>query len=137
MSEFVRILDAAQVGDAKAQDDLLPSVYNELRQLAARKMAHESGTQTLLPLFDALCVWRAPRFHDLKEVEARLTAPPFKSLIHSLFQRLSGFSRKRRIVWWENRCWFFVKQNQTRPGVPRLCGQLGDRVPRPRMKRVL
>jgi RNA polymerase sigma factor (TIGR02999 family) len=49
MSEFTRILNAAQVGDAKAQDDLLPLVYNELRKLAARKMAHESGTQTLQP----------------------------------------------------------------------------------------
>jgi RNA polymerase sigma factor (TIGR02999 family) len=49
MSEFTRILNAAQVGDAKAQDDLLPLVYNELRQLAARKMAGESGTQTLQP----------------------------------------------------------------------------------------
>ena len=49
MSEFTRILNAAQVGDAKAQDDLLPLVYHELRQLAARKMAHESGMQTLQP----------------------------------------------------------------------------------------
>jgi len=49
MSEFTRILNAAQVGDAKAQDNLLPLVYNELRHLAARKMAHESGTQTLQP----------------------------------------------------------------------------------------
>ena len=49
MSEFTRILNAAQGGDAKAQDDLLPLVYNELRQLAALKMAHESGTQTLQP----------------------------------------------------------------------------------------
>ena len=49
MSEFTRILNAAQVGDAKAQDDLLPLVYHELRQLAARKMAQESGTQTLQP----------------------------------------------------------------------------------------
>src|SRR6188508_1430206 len=49
MSEFTRILSAAQGGDAKAQDDLLPLVYNELRHLAARKMAHEPGTQTLQP----------------------------------------------------------------------------------------
>lgn len=47
MSEFTGILDAAQVGDAKAQDELLPLVYHELRRLAARKLAHESGTQTL------------------------------------------------------------------------------------------
>ena len=49
MSEFTRILNAAQVGDPKAQDDLLPLVYHELRQLAARKMAREVGTQTLQP----------------------------------------------------------------------------------------
>jgi RNA polymerase sigma factor (TIGR02999 family) len=49
MSEFTRILNAAQVGDAKAQDDLLPLVYNELRQLAARKMTRESCDQTLQP----------------------------------------------------------------------------------------
>jgi RNA polymerase sigma factor (TIGR02999 family) len=49
MSEFTRLLNAAQVGDAKAQDDLLPLVYNELRRLAARKMAREPGTQTLQP----------------------------------------------------------------------------------------
>ena len=49
MSEFTRILNAAQIGDEKAQDDLLPLVYNELRQLAARKMTQESGTQTLQP----------------------------------------------------------------------------------------
>src|SRR6185369_416604 len=49
MSEFTRILNAAQVGDPKAQDDLLHLVYNDLRHLAARKMAQESGTQTLQP----------------------------------------------------------------------------------------
>jgi hypothetical protein len=49
MSEFTRSLNAAQVGDARAQDDLLPLVYHELRQLAARKLARESGTQTLQP----------------------------------------------------------------------------------------
>ncbi len=49
MTEFTRILNAAQVGDAKAHDDLLPLVYHELRQFAARKLAHESGTQTLQP----------------------------------------------------------------------------------------
>ena len=49
MSEFTRILNAAQVGDTRAQDDLLPLVYHEVRQLAARKLAHESGTQTLQP----------------------------------------------------------------------------------------
>ena len=34
-------------GDAHAASDLLPVVYEELRILAARKMAHESPGQTL------------------------------------------------------------------------------------------
>ena len=49
ISEFTRILNAVQDGNAKAQDDLLPLVYNELRQLASRKMAHEPDPQTLQP----------------------------------------------------------------------------------------
>src|SRR5678815_1729996 len=49
MSDFTRLLSAAQSGDVNAQGDLLPLVYDELRKLAACKMAHESGTQTLQP----------------------------------------------------------------------------------------
>jgi RNA polymerase sigma factor (TIGR02999 family) len=49
MSELTKILDAATKGDTNAADRLLPLVYDELRQLAARKMAQESGTQTLQP----------------------------------------------------------------------------------------
>jgi RNA polymerase sigma factor (TIGR02999 family) len=49
MSELTHILNAAAQGDSNAADRLLPLVYNELRQLAARKMAYESGTQTLQP----------------------------------------------------------------------------------------
>ena len=47
MSEVTRILDAARQGDPKAAQDLLPLVYNELRKLAACKMAHECPGQTL------------------------------------------------------------------------------------------
>jgi RNA polymerase sigma factor (TIGR02999 family) len=49
MSELTKILDAATKGDSNAASKLLPLVYDELRQLAARKMAQESGTQTLQP----------------------------------------------------------------------------------------
>src|SRR5262245_31830033 len=49
MSEVTRILDRVQQGDPKAAAELLPLVYDELRRLAARKMAHESGAQTLQP----------------------------------------------------------------------------------------
>jgi RNA polymerase sigma factor (TIGR02999 family) len=47
MSEMTRILDALQQGDPKAAADLMPLVYDELRKLAAHKMAQERPGQTL------------------------------------------------------------------------------------------
>jgi len=47
MSDVTRILNAIEKGDAKAADELLPLVYEELRLLAARKMSHELPGQTL------------------------------------------------------------------------------------------
>jgi len=49
MSDVTRILEAAQRGDQNAADQLLPLVYEELRQLAAAKMARELCGQTLQP----------------------------------------------------------------------------------------
>ena len=47
MSEVTRILESAAQGDAKAAEQLLPLVYEELRKLAAARMAHEAPGQTL------------------------------------------------------------------------------------------
>jgi len=47
MNEVTRILNAIERGDVKATDELLPVVYEELRLLAAQKLAHESPGQTL------------------------------------------------------------------------------------------
>ena len=41
MSDVTRILTAIEQGDAKASDELLPLVYNELRRIAADKMSAE------------------------------------------------------------------------------------------------
>src|SRR5438034_1513910 len=49
MSDVTRILDRAAQGDPKAADELLPLVYDELRKLAAHKMANEAPGQTLQP----------------------------------------------------------------------------------------
>jgi RNA polymerase sigma factor (TIGR02999 family) len=49
MSELTQILNALAQGDSHAADQLLPLVYEELRQLAAQKMAHEKTGQTLQP----------------------------------------------------------------------------------------
>lgn len=47
MSDVTRILNAIERGDAKATDELLPLVYEQLRLLAAQKLSHEAPGQTL------------------------------------------------------------------------------------------
>jgi RNA polymerase sigma factor (TIGR02999 family) len=47
MSEVTRILSALEQGDAQVADQLLPLVYDELRKLAADRMAQEKPGQTL------------------------------------------------------------------------------------------
>src|SRR4051794_31065992 len=47
MSEVSRILSALEQGDPHAAAQLLPLVYEELRKLAAQKLAHEAPGQTL------------------------------------------------------------------------------------------
>jgi RNA polymerase sigma factor (TIGR02999 family) len=49
MTDITHILEAAQQGDPKAAEELLPLVYTELRKLAAAKMARELPGQTLQP----------------------------------------------------------------------------------------
>src|SRR5438309_2792478 len=49
MSDVTRLLDAAAAGDRRAAVDLLPLVYDELRKLAAARMAAESPDHTLQP----------------------------------------------------------------------------------------
>jgi RNA polymerase sigma factor (TIGR02999 family) len=47
MSEVTRILCAIEQGDPSAAAQLLPLVYDELRRLAAQRLAHEKPGQTL------------------------------------------------------------------------------------------
>jgi RNA polymerase sigma factor (TIGR02999 family) len=47
MSDVTRILSAIEQGDSHAAEQLLPLVYEELRQLAAQKLAQENPGQTL------------------------------------------------------------------------------------------
>src|SRR5215472_3408272 len=49
MNEVTRILSAVEQGDSHAANQLLPLVYDELRKLAAQKMAQEAPGQTLQP----------------------------------------------------------------------------------------
>jgi RNA polymerase sigma factor (TIGR02999 family) len=49
MSDVTHILSAVERGDPRAGEQLLPLVYEELRQLAAQKLAQEKPGQTLQP----------------------------------------------------------------------------------------
>ena len=49
MSDVTRILERAHQGDPRAAEELLPLVYEELRTLAAQRMAQEAAGQTLQP----------------------------------------------------------------------------------------
>ncbi len=49
MSDVTRLLDAAAAGNRQAGADLLPLVYEELRKLAAARLAAESPDHTLQP----------------------------------------------------------------------------------------
>ena len=49
MDAITQVLNAIDQGDPNAAEQLLPLVYEELRQLAAQKLAHEKPGQTLQP----------------------------------------------------------------------------------------
>src|SRR5262245_57880666 len=49
MADVTQILNAIEHGDSHAADELLPLVYEELRKLAAARMAEEKTGQTLQP----------------------------------------------------------------------------------------
>ncbi len=47
MTDVTQILSQIETGDPKAAEQLLPLIYDELRRLAAQRMAHETPDQTL------------------------------------------------------------------------------------------
>ena len=49
MSDLTSVLDALRAGEPDAAAQLLPLVYDDLRRLAAHRLAHEAPGQTLDP----------------------------------------------------------------------------------------
>jgi RNA polymerase sigma factor (TIGR02999 family) len=84
MTDVTRILSAIQEGDPHAAAQLLPLVYDELRKLAAEKMAQEKPGQTL---------------------EAT-------ALVHEAYLRLVEGKRRGSSPPWENRRHFFAAAAQ-------------------------
>jgi DNA-directed RNA polymerase specialized sigma24 family protein len=72
MSEVTRLLDGAAAGDRRAAADLLPLVYDELRKLAAARLAAEAPGHTLSPT----------------------------ALVHEAYLRLLGISPKTADRYW-------------------------------------
>ena len=67
MSDVTRILSAIEQGDPSASEHLLPLVYEELRKLAAQKMAQEAPDHTLQAT--ALVHEAYVRLVDVKKVQ--------------------------------------------------------------------
>src|SRR5713226_3204277 len=80
MTDVTRILSAIEHGDPHAGEQLLPLVYDELRKLAAAKLAQEKPGQTL---------------------EAT-------ALVHEAYVRLVGTPAEGAAVEWEGRADFFA-----------------------------
>ena len=78
MSEVTRILNAIEQGDSGATEQLMPLVYDELRRLAAQRLAQEKPGQTL-----------------------QATA-----LVHEAYLRLVGANDQGQV--WDGRGHFFV-----------------------------
>lgn len=70
MTQATSILERARQGDPKAAEELLPLVYDELRRLAAHRLAGERRQQTLQPTALVHEAWlrlagdTAPQFHN-------------------------------------------------------------------------
>jgi RNA polymerase sigma factor (TIGR02999 family) len=80
MSEVTRILSAMERGDPQAAAQLLPLVYDELRQLAAQRLAEEKAGQTLQPT----------------------------ALVHEAYLRLVDSERRGSSQPWDSRRHFFA-----------------------------
>lgn len=77
MADVTRLLDEAAAGDRRAAADLLPLVYDEMRRLAAARMAGEPPDHTLQPTVPGSCglrravVRRFRRYRPAKPSELR------------------------------------------------------------------
>jgi DNA-directed RNA polymerase specialized sigma24 family protein len=80
MSEVTRDLSLIEEGDPRAAEQLLPLVYDELRRLAAQKLAQERPGQTLVAT----------------------------ALVHEAYLRLVGTSAEAATPRWEGRGHFFA-----------------------------
>src|SRR5262249_46255091 len=93
MKDLTRILSAIEQGDPQAAEQLLPLVYDELRQLAAQKLIHEKLAH-LLPTVRSVTVrpvgesWGATRPRRCTTTRSGGAGPGGKSRGHGPGRRL-------------------------------------------------
>ncbi len=94
MSDVTRILDRVQQGEAKAADELLPLVYQELRRLAASKMGDQPAGHTLQPTALVHEAWL--RLVGSKQREWQGSRHFFAAAAEAMRQILIDAARKKR-----------------------------------------
>ena len=93
VNEVTRILGSIAQGDARAAEELLPLVYEELRRLAAHKMAHEAPGHTLQPTELVHEAWL--RLSDGKEPHWNSRAHFFGAVAEAMRRVLVQRARQR------------------------------------------
>jgi RNA polymerase sigma factor (TIGR02999 family) len=96
MSDMTKILKAIEKGDAQAADELLPLVYEELRRLAASKMANEAPGHTLQPTALVHEAWL--RLVGNKEPKFENRAHFFSSAAEAMRRILIDRARQKRCL---------------------------------------
>lgn len=97
------MLEAIAQGDPEAAEELLPLVYNELRKLAAHKMANEPPGQTLQPTALVHEAWlrlggdQQPAWHN----RAHFIAAAAEAMRRILIERARSKNRLRRGGDWQ------------------------------------
>src|SRR5262249_1343141 len=94
MSDVTRILSAIDQGDPSAAEQLLPLVYDELRQLAAQKLAQEKPGQTLQPT--ALVHEAYLRLVDVERAQHGDSRRPFFAAAEAIRRILVDQARRRQ-----------------------------------------
>jgi predicted DNA-binding protein (UPF0251 family) len=116
VTNVTKILGAMQQGDPKAAGELLPMVYQELRHLAAARMANELPGQTLQPtalVHEALDKFAAQDPRKAELVKLRY----FAGLKIEEAAQVLGVSEPTAHRWWAYaRAWLFQEINSQRGG---------------------
>ncbi|MBI3415479.1 MAG: RNA polymerase subunit sigma [Verrucomicrobia bacterium] len=96
MSDARHILERARQGDPQAAEELLPLIYDELRRLAAHKMANEAAAQTLQPTALVHEAWLRLVGNDAAKFQSR--AHFFAAAAEAMRRILIERARRRKVL---------------------------------------